>query len=306
MSVRVLQSKSNRQTETVRFGVASQLSFETVTLSASEVSTSIAARIPLPFACKILAAAAVLGGSPAGTASFNIVSGAVAYEGSLQARGTILVTGSGNVTGTDVVTATVAGTPVTTAALTSNFSALGAAQSLAKAINANGTISAIGAAYAFGLLNGAAVVQFFDNTPGTGGNAVTIAAGPSPSPGHLGAVATTPTLTGGTASGSTPVLPPTDTTKTGQVPSNTALSGNALFAADQALLMAADQVQMFYPPQSTAAFDAIFPKASELTLRLVTNGSAAGTLKIVLFVVPTDQMPGQPQQRIWVPATESY
>lgn len=82
-------------------------------------------------------------------------------------------------------------------------------------------------------------------------------------------------------------LPVSDQQLIGIFPSATATNGNQLFAADQAITMTADSVQRFYP----TVFDSIWPGGSELTLRLVTNGSAAGNLQVHLLVVPVDNTP---------------
>lgn len=68
-------------------------------------------------------------------------------------------------------------------------------------------------------------------------------------------------------------------------PSATAQPGQALFSADQAInLVTAGLVQTFYP----ALFDAIWPTGTDLTLRIATNSSAAGSLTFKLAVVPVD------------------
>lgn len=151
--------------------------FDLVTLGASMANTAVQARLPLPANCKVMAVAAVLGGSPAGTCSFNIVVGSAA-EGSLP------------------------------------------------------------------------TLDNLDNPQ----------AGPTP----------------------------------------IAASGAVLFAADQALTMSADAVQMFYPPN----FDAVLGAGTELTVRCATNASGAGTLKVMVALKPYDIKAYSPKITTFSPATD--
>ena len=142
----------------------------------------------------------------------------VPYEGAVPAIGYIVVTGSGASNGADTLSATIGTTTVTTSAFASNVGRHAAASTLATAINANGTIAALGRAVAYGGLNGGAVVAFIYGTNGTAGNAVAISASGSPGGlGHLNAVATTSTLTGGAASGATPTVFTPDSTRQGRI-----------------------------------------------------------------------------------------
>jgi len=63
-------------------------------------------------------------------------------------------------------------------------------------------------------------------------------------------------------------------------------------------------VQPFYP--TSDEFDAIFPKNSELTLRVVTNGAGAGTLQVVLLVQSVDEYVTKPQVGTFAPTLSSF
>jgi len=95
-------------------------------------------------------------------------------------------------------------------------------------------------------------------------------------------------------------VPITDQTPVGIVPSGTAVAGNQLFATDQPITMTADTVTLLYPANDL--WDAIWPSGSELTLRTVTNGSAAGLLQVDLVVTPFDNHPTQPEIGPFVPS----
>ena len=276
----------------------------TVTIPAvGSSSNTIAARLPLPAGCKILAVEVLPYGSLAGTASFNIVEGPIAYEGAVPAQGSFLVHGSANPAGTDTLTVVINGTSVTTAAIPANTQRDQAAVILAAAINANVTLAALGTAYAIGQYNGGSVVTFVDSTAGTGGNGITTTAAASPGgPASLNVTAYAATMCGGAAAGALPVIANTDSTRAGITPPNTAVIGQALFAADQAIAMTPELVQPFYPVQ----YDAIFPKNASLTLRLTTSSAAAGTLSVALLVQLVDQHPEKAYRSGWVPTLSSY
>jgi len=88
-----------------------------------------------------------------------------------------------------------------------------------------------------------------------------------------------------------------DQTQVGVAPANVAAAGSSVFAANQAITMTADAVTNLYTANSgTNLFDVIWPAGGELTLRLVTNGSATGNLKVLVWAVPVDINPGTPEQ----------
>lgn len=91
---------------------------------------------------------------------------------------------------------------------------------------------------------------------------------------------------------------PSDTTPIGIVPSTTAAAGNTVFAVDAPLVMTAELAQTFYPTN----IDVIYPSNSQLTLRLTTNGAAAGGLKLTVFGTPFDNHPTQPEIGPFVPS----
>lgn len=69
-----------------------------------------------------------------------------------------------------------------------------------------------------------------------------------------------------------------------------AAAGATMFSADQAVTNTADLVQTFTPTNP----EAIFAQGSELTLRIVSTASGAGTLKVVLWGKPLDTQPTKP------------
>jgi hypothetical protein len=77
------------------------------------------------------------------------------------------------------------------------------------------------------------------------------------------------------------------------VPSQVVAPGQALFPVDMVLPVQADVASTMYP----AAYDAIFPACSELTVRLNTSSTAAGTLQIIAYTVPVDVYPMTPEER---------
>lgn len=72
-----------------------------------------------------------------------------------------------------------------------------------------------------------------------------------------------------------------------------ATAGQKLFAADQAVTMTDDTVTTLY---NSVNPNVVWPAGSELTLRLTTNGSAAGNLQVRLITSPVDQNPMSPEQ----------
>jgi hypothetical protein len=299
----VIQAKDHVAPRGVGFTQGAVIKLTDVVLSASELPATVVQRIPLPVGCKILAVEVQPYGSVAGTASFNFVEGPIAYEGAVPAQGSFLVHGSANPAGTDTLSVVINGVPVTTGAFAANTQRDQAAVALAAAINANGTLAALGTAYAIGQYNGGSVVTFVDGTPGTSGNGIPTTAASAPGgPTSLSVTAFAASMSGGAAAGALPVLANTDSTRAGITPPNTATVGQALFAADQVIAMTAELPQPFYPAQ----YDAIFPKNGPLTLRLTTNGAAAGSLAIALFVQLVDQHPEKAYRAGWVPTQSSY
>lgn len=80
---------------------------------------------------------------------------------------------------------------------------------------------------------------------------------------------------------------PGDNRQLGIAPPSVAANGNQLFAADTALTMSANVCQVFYP--QSPQYDAIFGAGTLLTVRVVTNGAAAGSLKVVAYCVSVDR-----------------
>jgi hypothetical protein len=127
----------------------------------------------------------------------------------------------------------------------------------------------------------AGTITITANAVGTAGNAITLAQ--STNAGAL-IILSGATLAGGTnaTAGVPPVLPTTDTTPVGIVPTVTATPGQALFAADVTMVDTDELVQNFYP----TVFDAVWPAGSQLTLR--TAAGATGNLDVIVWAKPVD------------------
>jgi Ice-binding-like len=286
----------------------------TLPIATTTTTNTVSARIPLPVGVKILAVevlpfSATPGVAIAGSVAFNIVDGPIAYEGAVPAQGLFLITGASGQSPHNILSVIISGTLVTTGQLPVSTEAPQAAVALAAAINANGTLAALGTAYPIGAVNGASVVSFVDNTPGTSGNGIAISAVGSPSPGYpgnpgnLSVTTATATMNGGAAAGAVPVIATTDSSRAGITPPNTALVGQALFATDQVVTLALpDMPQPFYPTQ----FDAIFPKNSALTLRLAPSSTALGSVAVSILVQVVDMNPQKPERTSWAPSLSSY
>lgn len=63
-----------------------------------------------------------------------------------------------------------------------------------------------------------------------------------------------------------------------------AVSGTQMFSSDQAMTITNNTPQLFIP----TVWDTIYPANLPLTLRIVSNGSGAGVLKVRLFLKPVD------------------
>lgn len=63
-----------------------------------------------------------------------------------------------------------------------------------------------------------------------------------------------------------------------------AVSGTQMFSSDQAMTITNNTPQVFLP----AVWDTLYPTNLPLTLRIVSNGSGAGVLKVRLFLKPID------------------
>jgi hypothetical protein len=239
-----------------------------------------------------MAVSYVIGGSPAGGGSFNIVSGAGSYETTgFAPSGYIGLSGTFAIG--DQISVTVG---TLTKTYTVNVRTAGSNQMIAAGIAAD-----INRTQPFGLpyvaLSYGSEVVIHNIAYSTAGNTTAFAASTTSSGGTVSVSGAT--LSGGSA-GVLPVTPaldnsnfPDPTPPFGQ-DSQTAVSGNALFPVDMALNFTADVPAILYPVYPKT-FDAIWPAASELTLRLVTNGTAAGTLDVIVWAVPYDNHSAQPE-----------
>jgi hypothetical protein len=262
------------------------LDFGNIAVGANQAASAIQSRIPLGLNMKIVAVSLVPDSAAAGTLSFNIASGAGLYETpateATPASATITFTGTfnggaifnffvngNNISGNQIYSYSVGSGPYN-------------GDQMAAAVFAS---APPGPSYGVVMSLSGNVITVTSTTPGTAGNSVVISDATS------GGAGGTYTLSGATLSGGTnsgpavpPVLPPTDSTYSGIVPSVTATAGDALFATDQVVTMTPEMVQTFFP----TVFDAIWPSGSELTLRFVSNGSAAGHVKVIAYTTPYD------------------
>ena len=93
-------------------------------------------------------------------------------------------------------------------------------------------------------------------------------------------------------------------TVAGQYPEDKYVTAGQSLASPTAITMTANTVTSFY---NNVSLDSVWPAAGLITLRTITNGAAAGTLKIDLIVVPVDQNPMSPEQynQTFVPAANT-
>jgi hypothetical protein len=268
----------NRRPQSIGYNNLFALRLPLIALAASSVSTTVQSRIPLGVNVKVMAVSYVLDTAVAGTASLNIVQGAASYEtagapptGTITLANTFLIG--------DSVTITVGGIDykVTVTSRNAGNNQLLSAD-IAKGINRN---NPFGAAYVASSSD--SKIYVINIAYATAGNSTTLTTSAVSAAGT--ATASGGTLAGGSA-GTLPTMPALDNSNITS-PSQTAAAGAALFPVDMPLNMTADIPSMLYPiyPKN---FEAIFPVASEITVRLITNGAAAGNLTIVVWCVPYD------------------
>lgn len=284
MPQKMIRSKS-RIPSSLQYNAWTPIHFPAVTLSASEASSTIAARIPLGLNFKITHIGYVLSGSPAGTLALNVVEGSGVYEGTGAAASYATLTLGGTFAAGDTIVYVIGGVS-TTYTVSARNAGNNQAIAAAMATSFNRT-NALNVSYRLSSLGAILVVQtlaYSTATP-TFTASVVSAAGT--------ATASGATFTAGVA-GTLPVAPASDSTLAGVVPSVVAASLTALFPVDMFIPTSlAEQVGTIYALEN---FDAIFPTCSELTLRVVTNGAGAGTLQVTLYGVPVDRSPMQPEE----------
>jgi hypothetical protein len=296
--MKVIRAKARRPSA-LGYNSLIAIPFDTVNMAGAS-NVNAAAIIPLGLNVKIQAVS--LGYSAAGAGSnvtMNIVSGVGAYEtGGTAASNVLWITGSDD-GAARTYTVTIGGNAVVYSAAM-NASTVTIMTGIAAAITANGPASALVTAV-YSNVNGHDLVTITDKTPGTAGNAVTVTTATT-STGYILYVSPTQlfsspypladTLHGG-ANGVAPVLAPGDNTYLGVAPITVAATGNVLFAADQVMTPVANGVQVFY---AVDGFDSAFGSDTLLTLRLNdAGGNAAGTVKAILWCVPIDRFPYNPQ-----------
>lgn len=268
-----------RSPESIGYNNLMALRFPTVALAASQAAATVQARIPLGLNVKIMAISYVMSGTVAGTADINVSQGAGSYEGvGTAAYGSVVLANTFSID--DTVTMTVGGVSSVTKvnSRTAGKNQL-MAEGIASGINKNQPFGA-----AFVATSSGSTIYIVSTTYGTGANATTLTSSASSASGT--ATASGSTFANGSGVGAVPTMPALDNSNQTSPPA-TAAAGTALFPVDMPINMTADVPSNMYPTYPKN-FDAIFPSASELTLRTVTNGSASGNLDVILWCVPYD------------------
>lgn len=108
----------------------------------------------------------------------------------------------------------------------------------------------------------------------------------------------------GTGAAGSPAVPNYQGTVAGQYPEDAYVTAGQTLSAPSAITMSAGSVTKYY---NASNLDSVWPSGSLITLRTVTNGSAAGNLHLHLIVVPVDQNPMSPEQynKTFVPAANT-
>ncbi len=285
MPTKVIQAKS-RMPSTLQYNSWVAMAFESATLTASETSTAVVARFPLGLNTKITHISYVVSGTPAGNLALNIVSNSGSYEGAGAASSKVTLTLGGTYVAGDTITYVIGGVSTTFMVTSRNAGNLQlTAASIASAFN---RISPLNVTYRASSLGRVVVFQtllYGTTTPTFTASKVSTS----------GTVATSGgTFTAGVA-GANPAAPVGDSTKIGLVPSPTAAPLTALFPCNIEIPLVGES-EVTGTIYAVENFDAIFPSVSELTLRLVTDGSGAGTIKVVMYGVPVDNHPQQPAE----------
>lgn len=289
-----ITGKSSGPVNSVGYGSLIAVPFPAVTVGVSQVGTAVQARIPLGLNLKIMAVSFVMGGGSTGSVKMNIVQGAGSYEtaGSAPVAGTVL---SGTWAVGDVFSITVGSITknFTVTSRTAGNNALLAGVT-AEEINRFGTFNTASTRFYCYSMGG--LLAFSEIAYGTAGNS--IAFGSAVVSSSAGVTSPSGATFSGGAAGTLPVMPPLDNSPVPAPPiPPLAADGNALFPVDLILLAADDNPSVLYPVVP-GNFEAIWPSGHELTLRLITDGSAAGTLNVVLWAMPVDANSTNPQNKV--------
>lgn len=280
------------------------LPFQPVALAANMVTSAVSAVLPLGLHMKFTHLSVFLdqsGTTPVTEAvRVNVVSGMGAYETGTPSYGGFLLGGTfaaqtGVLYG-ETVTLTIGGLvfvyPVTTR-VTGSLTAMAA--DIADYLNTRASTLPNMGGTLFGSLYRAAAygpyVSFSPLLATAQTTAYTVA---------TNSAAGTVTAQAGTlvagAAGSAPVPATSDTTYIGLVPSTVASAGQALFAVDQTILTDAAQVSTIGNFYALDTYDSVFSSRSVITLRVATGTIEAGILRAVLYGMPQDIRPMEPQE----------
>lgn len=304
MPIKLIQSKS-RMPESLQYNAWAPMKFDPFVVAAAETAIQVRSIVPLGLNYKITHISYVVsdfgttfpsgGAFAAGKLAMNIVSGVGVYEGAGAASSYAYITLSGAFAANDKITITVAGVPYV---YTVNARVAGSLQSVAADLtdflnrqSLNGNFFGFNTLYRANSLGAEIVIQtlaYSTATPTFTVAVVTSATG--------AAVASGVTMIAGVA-GALPVAPVSDTTNLGIVPSQVAAVGTALFPVDLVLpLFAAGQADVVGTVYALENFDANWPTLAEMTLRVVSDGTVGGNLNVILWGVPNDVHPMQPEE----------
>lgn len=303
MPIKQIQAKA-RMPEALQYNAWAPLKFDSFTHSAgASTSTAVRVMVPLGLNYKIthlsyilsnFSFAAPTGGLFApGKMALNVVSGFAAYEGAGAASSYGYLGLTGNFAINDKITVTIAGVPYSyTVNGRTVVNTFAVASAVAESLNRNTSFNALYRANSMGLEIVIQTLAYSVATPTFSAAVVTS---------NSGAISSTSgaTMVAGVA-GALPVVPVSDTTSIGIVPSQTAAVGSALFPVDIVLPLfsvtgqtGADVVGTIYALEN---FDSNWPNLAQLTLRITTDGAVAGNLTVILWGVPNDIHPMQPEE----------
>jgi hypothetical protein len=298
---KIIQAKA-RDPQSLQYNAWAPIDGISVVVPATaQASTAIQAIKPLGLNYKIthisytmsnfytLPPAAPTGGHfAAGKLALNFVSGVAAYEGTAAASSYAYITLGGTFATNDTITVTIANIPYTSIVSARGTSLQLIGQAIASGLNG---LPAFNALYRANSLGAEVVFQtlaYSTATPTFTTSVKTTLSGTSTASGA--------TMVAGVA-GALPPVPQTDTTSLGIVPSLTAATGSALFPVDIILpLFNASQADLGGTIYCLENFDANWPTLAEMTLRITADGTVAGGLNVMIWGVPNDIHPMQPEE----------
>lgn len=275
--------------------------------ASSQTSTAIQKIVPLGLNYKIthisyamsnfhvIPPAAPVGSTfAAGHLSLNIVSGVGAYEGTGAGSSYAYLTLGGTFLLNDTITVSIAGIPyvyTVSGRTAGNLQLIG--QAMAESFNRqgiNGIYPSFPSLYIANSLGAEVVIQTLAYSVATPTFTVSTSS-----------IAGTVTASGSNmvagVAGALPGVPLSDSTSIGIVPSQVAAPATALFPVNMVLpLFNSSQADVGGTIYALKNFDVNWPTLAELTVRITADGTVAGGLNIILWGVPNDIHPMQPEE----------